>query len=325
MERNLLSDHVVVDRDGADFNYQLVFRAILWDDQKQEEREKLTKICKFNFQVMSKWANHERQGGYVPRMPHDQVIDKDIFTEKYRKLKEKYGYWAEQWEESTDPQKFIFEDIGIASFLICLWEKELQEFSRKQKQSFVDLGAGNGFLVYLLAMEGYQGRGIDLQKRKVWDKYPSNVKLIKEAIDPLTSVYNEDWIIANHADELTPWTPLIASRHIFSIGDDPEHHQLAQRYMLLPCCEWDFDKKFSKKKKNLSRFHTYLEYLSDIGTKLGFKVETENLRIPSTRNIAQVGRFRSRLYDKQKEEEILKIAKFKQFVPKFREESQHRG
>jgi len=68
-----------------------------------------------------------------------------------------------------------------------------------------------------------------------------------------------------------------------------------------------------------------LEYLSDIGTKLGFKVETENLRIPSTRNIAQVGRFRSRLYDKQKEEEILKIAKFKQFVPKFREESQHRG
>jgi tRNASer (uridine44-2'-O)-methyltransferase len=72
-----------------------------------------------------------------------------------------------QWEESTDPQKYIFEDIGIASFLICLWEKEFKEFSLSKKQSFVDLGAGNGFLVYLLTMEGYSGQGIDIQKRKV--------------------------------------------------------------------------------------------------------------------------------------------------------------
>lgn len=86
-------------------------------------------------------------------------------------------YWVGQWEESTDPQKFIFEDVGIASFLICLWEQEQQQYSLTKKQSFVDLGAGNGFLVYLLTMEGYSGKGIDIQKRKVHFRsfFPENL------------------------------------------------------------------------------------------------------------------------------------------------------
>ena len=50
----------------------------------------------------------------------------------------------------------------------------------------------------------------------MWDKYPPSVQLVNEAIDPLTAVYDEDWLIANHADELTPWTPFIASRHVLS-------------------------------------------------------------------------------------------------------------
>lgn len=35
--------------------------------------------------------------------------------------------WVDEWDESTDPQKFVFEDIGIAAFLLSLWEIERTE------------------------------------------------------------------------------------------------------------------------------------------------------------------------------------------------------
>lgn len=84
--------------------------------------------------------------------------------------------------------------------------------------SFVDLGCGNGFLVYLLASEGFTGygkknrnelkkqtnmnqhktTGIDLQKRKIWDKFPSFVKLEHKAFIPTEAVFqNVDWLIGN--------------------------------------------------------------------------------------------------------------------------------
>jgi len=202
----------------------------------------------------------------------------------------------------------------------------------KKKQSFVDLGCGNGFLVYLLSMEGYKGSGIDLKKRKVWDKYPPSITLLEGAIQPSTGVFSEDWLIANHADELTPWIPLLASRqrHTSNKQEDEEEDepQLGQRYFVLPCCEWDFDKKFSKKLEGLSRFMSYVQYIESIGTKSGFSVETEHLRIPSTRNIAQIGRYRNfdinddNAYQKiqKQQEKLLKDAKFDKFVPKFRKD-----
>lgn len=56
---------------------------------------------------------------------------------------------------------------------MCLWQKH----QKKIKPSFLDLGCGNGLLVYILNQEGYPGFGIDVRKRKIWDKYPANVKL----------------------------------------------------------------------------------------------------------------------------------------------------
>jgi len=35
-----------------------------------------------------------------------------------------------------------------------LWEMERKEMKLEKKQSFIDLGCGNGLLVYLLTMEG---------------------------------------------------------------------------------------------------------------------------------------------------------------------------
>jgi hypothetical protein len=119
-------------------------------------------------------------------------------------------------------------------------------------------------------------------------------------------------------DELTPWIPLIASRN-------------NNRYFLLPCCEWNFDKRFTQKKKNMSRYQCYLEYVKMIGEVSGFKVEVEHLRIPSTRNVAHIGR--TRTIDPKNPEEVARIAQqqlellqksgFVHFVPRFRDQSKH--
>jgi 16S rRNA G1207 methylase RsmC len=60
---------------------------------------------------------------------------------------------VDDWIEATDPQKHVFEDIGIATFLIALWKQdELTDIEYK----FLDLGCGNGYLNHILTKE--QGR-----------------------------------------------------------------------------------------------------------------------------------------------------------------------
>lgn len=75
------------------------------------------------------------------------------------------------WPESTDPMKFVYEDVAIATYLLLLWE------SYNEPQFFADVGCGNGLLVYILTMEGHPGFGVDVRKRKIWDMYPKNVQL----------------------------------------------------------------------------------------------------------------------------------------------------
>jgi len=107
--------------------------------------------------------------------------------------------WVETWKGTRkNSQKYVYEEVGIgmkwiffliniflpffdllAAFLICLdriekKEKSKERFSfclRKKKlkiynrpTTFVDLGCGNGFLVYLLTSEGFVGHGIDLNE-----------------------------------------------------------------------------------------------------------------------------------------------------------------
>ena len=82
------------------------------------------------------------------------------------------------WEESTDPEKFVHEDVAIATYLILLWEEEMEACQRSTKPRFLDLGCGNGLLVYILNCEGYPGTGLDLRKRKIWDKFePSDLQV----------------------------------------------------------------------------------------------------------------------------------------------------
>lgn len=317
---------------------RVLFKVVPFKSAEFHSPDKLVKVANFYIRTLNRWDKSFRAGGYIKRVHHDVVVNLDLFTQHYRRLKEKYNHWVVEWQESTDPQKFVFEDVGIAAFLISLWEMEAQESSNlytgasssdpstaaateigngtavhptPKKQSFVDLGCGNGFLVYILTMEGYPGRGIDLQKRKIWDRFPAEVKLIEAPIDPTNDQYEEDWILANHSDELTPWIPFIASRN-------------NRRFWVLPCCEWNFDSKFTVRTKALSRYEGYLEYVKKLTAESGYKVEVEHLRIPSTRNISIVGR--TRTIDPTNSEDVQKIkeqqeaclvkARFKQFAPR---------
>lgn len=68
----------------------------------------------------------------------------------------------------------MYEDIAIATYLLLLWEDETYQ---KRKQRFVDLGCGNGLLVYILTKEGHTGVGIDVRKRNIWDMYTKDIIL----------------------------------------------------------------------------------------------------------------------------------------------------
>jgi len=140
-----------------------------------------------------------------------QLIGVDQYCLTYNRLKSRYGsHLVELWKkyETTDPLKFVFEDIAIASYLIVLWKQENEKNGSSDKQSFVDIGCGNGLLVYLLTNEGHRGIGIDLRKRNIWDKYGPNVNLLEKVFTPSDESlkFSEyDWLIGNHSDELTPW------------------------------------------------------------------------------------------------------------------------
>lgn len=83
----------------------------------------------------------------------------------------------QNWPEKTDPKKFVYEDIGIASYLMLLWNEGNIPTEETKKMKFVDLGCGNGLLVHILNSEGHKGVGLDIRKRKIWDLYPPSTIL----------------------------------------------------------------------------------------------------------------------------------------------------
>lgn len=93
---------------------------------------------------------------------------------------------------------------------------------------------------------------------------------------------------------------------------------LNTRYFILPCCFFDFVGKYSETDPKIGKFKTYLNYLKKIGEKCGFKVESETLKIPSTKNQAQIGRFRNSSISKEEIEENRKslLINFPNFIPR---------
>lgn len=231
----------------------------------------LPKLCKWTSEINPELPLHVKKS----------VISMERYSKVHAQLKIKYAdKFVKTWTESTDPQKYVYEDISIAAYLIVLWEEERERKHLINKQSFVDLGCGNGLLVHILSSEGHPGKGIDLRRRKIWDLYGHSTILEENTIIPgktgLTEDY--DWLIGNHSDELTPWIPVMAFR------SSPN-----TRYFVLPCCFFDFDKKYNKTEANTTQYRSYLNFMQEIGHVCGYEVEEDNLRIPSTKRVCQIG------------------------------------
>ncbi|KAI6001500.1 hypothetical protein EDC04DRAFT_2583934 [Pisolithus marmoratus] len=290
---------------------------------------------------------------YRKRVHHDMLVPREAYQDLYLVLRERYKHLVSQWKEATDPAKHVFEDVGIATFLMLFWkatygsrdtsiEPDVDRGDPADASTmpwknwprppggFLDLGCGNGLLVHILVSEGYAGRGIDVRARQSWSHYPEATRkaLHVYSLDPTcylqqcssltepegSTAYPESsddtrndvgtdffkpgvFLIGNHADELTPWVPVLAT-----LCD-------AAGYLSIPCCAWGFDERFTRSSTSTheeentddesafietlnlgaegtrkSQYSVYRIWLARLSRWMGWKVECEVLRIPSTRN-----------------------------------------
>ena len=275
------------------------------------------------------------ESGYVQRVHHDLLVPRETFQDLYLALRGRHaGRLLSGWREKTDPRKHVFEDILIATFLICLWERMFP--SRRGWKGFADVGCGNGVLVDILLREGWSGVGIDARARKSWAGFCPDTRrrLLQRVLVPWLLVEHEGhdghesqgqehgqghegqghgehdgrfdegtFIVSNHADELTAWTPLLAA------GSNCP-------FLAIPCCSHDLSgakKRFPppppapridddddgrtgdlRRNANVSKstYSSLCAYVERLARDCGWRVEREVLRIPSTRNVAIVGRHR---------------------------------
>ncbi|KAG6815893.1 hypothetical protein H0H87_010414 [Tephrocybe sp. NHM501043] len=254
---------------------------------------------------------------YKKRVMHDCLVPREPYQDLYLIMRERYRHLVDTWQEVTDPLK---HDIGIATYLMLLWKETFSASPNEPAAAdidepwrlwprppggFLDFGCGNGLLTHILTQEGYSGVGIDLRARTSWSHYPQATQdiLRVHAFDPISTspdpyFHPGIFIIGNHADELTPWVPILATLH----G--------AEGYINIPCCAWTFDEKFQRNTTpmfptpgpefadglnlggqgdNGSSYSMYRIWLASLTLHCGWEIECETLRIPSTRNWAIIG------------------------------------
>jgi tRNASer (uridine44-2'-O)-methyltransferase len=215
-------------------------------------------------QTCLRLAKTPKQDGaqLTPSSLKDTIVPQSVVQDTYSRLKQKYAQdLISRWVEKTEPAKHVFEDISIAAFLIELWK---QMYPRDGTfPGFIDIACGNGVLTYLLTKEGYHGRGFDARKRITWkaldmedyldemvcipqpflDHAPSELSvdyLHKTGMKIHNGLFNGGFngllsglfkpgtfVVSNHADELTPWTPILAA---LSSPESP------LPFLAIPCC-----------------------------------------------------------------------------------------
>lgn len=232
---------------------------------------------------LARWAVENRKSEFKSTLSLVSVLH---YSRLYQELKEKYRDMVKVWPEVTDPEKFVYEDVAIATYLLILWEDERAKRGVTTKQSFVDLGCGNGLLVHILSSEGHPGRGIDVRRRKIWDMYGPQTQLEEGSIIPSdkTLFPGVDWLIGNHSDELTPWIPVIAARSSYTC-----------RFFVLPCCFFDFVGRYHRRQSRKTQYREYLDFVLEVGLSCGFHMQEDCLRIPSTKRVCLIGKSRTYL------------------------------
>ncbi|PQE24463.1 hypothetical protein CJF30_00009944 [Rutstroemia sp. NJR-2017a BBW] len=260
--------------------------------------------------------------GYVKRVHHDTIIPQATVQNTYARLKAKYAReLIENWVEVTDPEKHVFEDLSIAAFLIELWEEMYKE---KVFPGYVDIGCGNGLLVHILSEEGYKGWGFDARKRKSWDAFGTGTREKLKELVLIPSILSSEqeehvddaqggtpgihdgtfpggtFIISNHADELTPWTPILAT-----LSKSP--------FIMIPCCSHALSgARFRAPPPkdagaSSSAYASLVSWVAELAKQSGWEVEKEMLRIPSTRNAALIGRRRIKGFDEVDVQQIVHV------------------
>ncbi|XP_036183678.1 probable tRNA (uracil-O(2)-)-methyltransferase isoform X2 [Myotis myotis] len=210
---------------------------------------------------LARWSVASGSSGFKSTLSLLPILK---YSHTYQELKDKYKHMVQVWPEVTDPEKFVYEDVAIAAYLLVLWEEERAALGVTAKQSFVDLGCGNGLLAHILSEAGHPGRGVDVRRRKIWDAYGPQTRLEEAAITPSdeTLFPDADWLIGNHSDELTPWIPVIAAR-------------------------------YRRRQSEKTQYREYLDFIREVGSACGFHVEEDCLRIPSTKRVCLLGRSRT--------------------------------
>ncbi|XP_030018666.1 putative tRNA (uracil-O(2)-)-methyltransferase [Sphaeramia orbicularis] len=250
---------------------------------------KPTWLCSDLVPRLQRWATESRSSEFRNTL---SLLPVEKYSRIYQELKGKYKALVQVWPEVTDPEKFVYEDVAIATYLLVLWAEERAEKDLDAPQTFVDLGCGNGLLVHILTNEGHSGRGIDVRRRKIWDMYGPQTLLEEKAITPGECFLfpGTDWLIGNHSDELTPWIPVIASRSSYFC-----------RFFVLPCCFFDFCGKYQRRQCQKSQYKEYIDFITEVSKVSGFNTEEDCLRIPSTKRVCLVGK--SRNYSQSEETE----------------------
>ncbi len=205
-----------------------------------------------NTPVCSDGSDGEEKAMPISATRHikDNIIPEHLVQNTYSRLKTLYASdLIKRWVEKTDPSKHVFEDLSIAAFLLELWRK-MYGSKPSDFPGFVDIACGNGVLVYVLIMEGFRGFGFDARVRRTWSLFPALVtahlqetvcipRPFLEALQSQGHPLQEDlsvhdgifeagtFIISNHADELTTWTPLLAAL---------SHPESPLPWLAIPCC-----------------------------------------------------------------------------------------
>ena len=80
-----------------------------------------------------------------------RLVGVEEYSAEYQRLKAKHAKAViDNWAESSDPEKFVHEDLGIAAYLLLIWRRQRERTGQQHLQTFADLGCGNGLLVYIL-------------------------------------------------------------------------------------------------------------------------------------------------------------------------------
>ncbi|KAF8989981.1 hypothetical protein BDQ17DRAFT_1434077 [Cyathus striatus] len=291
--------------------------------------------------------------GYKKRVKHDVLVPRERYQDLYVVLRERWGYLVGGWREVTDPRKHVLEDIGIATYLMLLWKDTFSSPGHQEQGEYDYTGGktpcGNGLLTHSRYSEESQARLkiVAVDPTVIPSTYPFHYDDTTSPKDPnqlQTYLTKDSWMISNHADKLTPWTPLLTVLYGYA------------RYITIPCYPWSFDAKFDraqvreslrsansddedvvedlvnqtigeargikiedaqrrKEEEELglsgrgekSAYATYRLWLARLSAYCGWLVEADTLRILSTRNWGVVGRRRGKVPPEEALENVLGI------------------